>query len=42
MNIVNLVVRMLVNECESCHKKAHEHLNNYKEFSKILEKKIYK
>lgn len=40
MNIVNLVVRMLVNECESCHKKAHEYLNDYKEFSKILEKEF--
>lgn len=40
MNIVNLVVRMLVNECETYHKKAHEHVNNYKEFSNILEKEF--
>lgn len=40
MNIVNLVVRMLVSECENYHKEAHEHFNNSKEFSKMLEKEF--
>lgn len=40
MNIVNLVVRMIIDECENYHKEAHEHLDSNKEFSKILKKEF--
>lgn len=40
MNIVNLVVRMLVNECETYHEETHKHFDSNKEFSKRLEKEF--
>lgn len=40
MDIVNLVVRMLVDECENYHKKVHEHINNRNEFNKTLNKEF--
>lgn len=40
MNIVNLVVRMLVDECENYHKEVHEHINDRNEFNKTLNKEF--
>lgn len=40
MNIVNLVVRMLVDECENYHKEVHKHIYDRNEFNKILEKEF--
>lgn len=40
MNIVNLVVRIVVDECENYHKEVHEHINDRNEFTKILNKEF--